>query len=127
MSSGANILSAICEMSHGLLVRQEAIFRSPGRPRLSLTSDQLQYLLDQQFTQIEIARMLGCSARTIHRRIVQFGLSSLCVYSTISGPNSLWHIDGHHKLIRWRIITHGGIDGFSRIPVYLHASGNNRT
>ena len=21
-------------------------------------------------------------------------------------PNSLWHIDGHHKLIRWRIVTH---------------------
>ena len=34
-------------------------------------------------------------------------------------PNSLWHIDGYHKLIRWRVIIHGGIDGFSRLPVYL--------
>ena len=41
-------------------------------------------------------------------------------------PNSLWHIDGLHKLIRWRIIIHGGIDGFSRLPVYLAASSNNR-
>lgn len=41
-------------------------------------------------------------------------------------PNSLWHIDGLHKLIRWRIIVHGGIDGFSRLPVYLGASSNNR-
>ena len=41
-------------------------------------------------------------------------------------PNSLWHIDGHHKLIRWRIIIHGGIDRFSRLPVYLKASANNR-
>ena len=40
-------------------------------------------------------------------------------------PNSLWHIDGHHKLIGWRIVTHGGIDGYSRLPVYLHASSNN--
>ena len=40
-------------------------------------------------------------------------------------PNSLWHIDGHHKLIRWRIVTHGGIDGYSRLPVYLRASTNN--
>ena len=41
-------------------------------------------------------------------------------------PNSLWHIDGYHKLIRWRIIIHGGIDGYSRLPVYLHASSNNQ-
>ena len=26
-------------------------------------------------------------------------------------PNSLWHIDSYHKLIKWRIVIHGGIDG----------------
>lgn len=41
-------------------------------------------------------------------------------------PLALWHIDGNHKLIRWRIVIHGGIDGFSRLPVYLHASNNNK-
>ncbi|KIO17819.1 hypothetical protein M407DRAFT_49449, partial [Tulasnella calospora MUT 4182] len=30
-------------------------------------------------------------------------------------PNSLWHIDGHHKLIRWKIVTHGGVDGKTRV------------
>ena len=45
----------------------------------------------------------------------------------VAGPNSLWHIDGNQKLIRWRIVIHGGIDGYSRIPVYLHASDNNRS
>ncbi len=44
----------------------------------------------------------------------------------VEGPNSLWHIDGHHKLIRWRLVTHGGIDVFSRTVVYLHCSTNNR-
>ena len=56
-------------------------------------------------------------------------------------PNSLWYIgkfflynmvcsyneliflnvDGHHKLTRWPlvIVIHGGIDGFSRMVVYL--------
>ena len=29
-------------------------------------------------------------------------------------------------LFRWRIVIHGGIDGFSRIPVYLLASNNNK-
>ena len=40
------------------------------------------------------------------------------------GANSLWHIDGHHKLIRWRLVTHGGIDGYSRTIVYLRCSIN---
>lgn len=31
------------------------------------------------------------------------------------------------ELFRWRIVIHGGIDGYSRIPVYLHASDNNRS
>ncbi|KAK0152016.1 hypothetical protein N1851_006586 [Merluccius polli] len=42
---------------------------------------------------------------------------------SVRAPNSLWHIDGNHKLIRWRIVVHGGIDGFSRLIVYL---SNNR-
>ena len=36
-------------------------------------------------------------------------------------------IDGHHKLIRWRFVIHGAIDGYSRMIVYLHCSDNNRT
>ena len=43
----------------------------------------------------------------------------------VDGPNSLWHIDGHHKLIKWRFVVHRGIDGFSRTIVYLHFSTNN--
>ena len=43
----------------------------------------------------------------------------------VEGPNSLWHVDGNHKLIRWRFVVHGGIDGYSRIIVYLKCSTNN--
>ena len=53
--------------------------------------------------------------RTLHRRTYN-----------VPGPNSLWHIDGYHKLIRWRFIVHGGVDGYSRIPVYLKVAGNNK-
>lgn len=45
---------------------------------------------------------------------------------SVPDPNALWHIDGHHSLIRWRIVVHGGIDGFSRLITYLHCSTNNR-
>ncbi|KAI6003081.1 hypothetical protein EDD15DRAFT_2157345 [Pisolithus albus] len=34
-----------------------------------------------------------------------------CKYH-VKRPNALWHIDGHHKLIRWGIVIHGFIDGF---------------
>lgn len=168
--------------------------RCPGRPRLDISEVQLSNYLEQEFTQIEIAQIFGCSPKTIHRRIIQFGLSYFIQYSILSdseldalvgdfvsnfptagqktlaghlrtlgyrvqrfrvreslyrvdpwgveqrcrrllhrrkykvaGPNSLWHIDGNHKLVRWRIVIHGGIDGYSRIPVFLEASSNNRS
>ena len=31
----------------------------------------------------------------------------------VPGPNSLWHCDGHHSLLHWGFVIHGGIDGFS--------------
>ena len=40
--------------------------------------------------------------------------------------NSLWHIDGHHKLIDWKIVIHTGIDGKSRLITFICASNNNR-
>lgn len=45
----------------------------------------------------------------------------------VPGPNSLWHIDGHHSLIRWRFVVHGCIDGYSRMIMYLHCATNNRS
>ena len=40
-------------------------------------------------------------------------------------PNSLWHLDGHHSLIRWGFIIHGCIDGYSRRIIFLRCSTNN--
>ena len=41
-------------------------------------------------------------------------------------PNYVWHLDGTHKLLRWRFIVHVGIDGFSRLVTYCQCSTNNR-
>ncbi|KAI7810041.1 hypothetical protein IRJ41_020752, partial [Triplophysa rosa] len=60
-------------------------------------------------------QMRALSISTRHRR----------QYS-VPGPNAMWHIDGNHKLIRWRFVIHGGVDGFSRLIVYLSAATNNR-
>ena len=35
-------------------------------------------------------------------------------------------MDGHHKLIRWRFVFHGCIDGYSRTVTFLKCSNNNR-
>ena len=29
-------------------------------------------------------------------------------------PNYVWHMDGLHKLIRWKFVIHGAVDGYSR-------------
>ena len=47
------------------------------------------------------------------------------VYS-VPNANYLWHVDTHHALIRWRLVTAGCIDGFSRLIVLLTVSDNNR-
>ena len=44
----------------------------------------------------------------------------------VQGPNHLWHVDTNHKLIRWNLIIIGGIDGYSRLPVILKCSDNNK-
>ena len=35
-------------------------------------------------------------------------------------------IDGNHKLVRWKMIIHAGIDGYSRLIVYMKCSNNNK-
>ena len=44
----------------------------------------------------------------------------------VQNSNALWHIDGHHSLVRWRFVVHGGIDGYSRVIVYLACSTDNK-
>lgn len=50
-----------------------------------------------------------------------------CCCFTVDVFISLRHIDGHHKLIRWRFVIHGAIDGYRRLITYLKCSNNNRS
>ncbi|XP_056620080.1 uncharacterized protein LOC130434140 isoform X2 [Triplophysa dalaica] len=166
-----------------------------GCPYWDISPEQLEYLLEFNFTVKQIAQMFCVSYRTIRRRMSEYGLSVKMYYSDITdedlrqlvchfirecpdsgikrvsgylnsvglrvqrsrvmetlrtvdpvgticrglginiiqrrvysvpAPMALWHIDGNHKLIRWRIVIHGGIDGYSRKVMFLHASDNNR-
>ena len=43
----------------------------------------------------------------------------------VAAPNHLWHIDSNHKLIQWKFVVHGCIDGNSRTIIYLKCRTNN--
>lgn len=53
-------------------------------------------------------------------------MNFLLIFLVLYFNGKIRHIDGHHKLIRWRFVIHGGIDGYTRKIVFLHCSGNNR-
>ena len=55
------------------------------------------------------------SRRAIQRR----------VYS-VPHSNYICHIDSHHKLIRWRMVIHGTVDGYSRKILYIKCANNNK-
>ena len=40
---------------------------------------------------------------------------------SVPRPNTLWHIDGHHKLIAWGIVLHGVADGYTHKVCIYHA------
>ena len=44
----------------------------------------------------------------------------------VSTPSALWDIDSNHKLIRWRLVTHVCVDGYSRIIIYAYCCNNNK-
>jgi hypothetical protein len=45
---------------------------------------------------------------------------------SVAGPNSLWHNDGTHSLIKWKFVIHGFIDGYSRVITGLQCKTNNK-
>lgn len=68
--------------------------------------------LRQSIHHVDHEATVAHQGRTIRRRI----------YS-VPHPNAVWHIDSHHKLIKW---LHAGIDGFSRTIAYIKCFDNNR-
>ena len=44
----------------------------------------------------------------------------------VPAPNSLWHIDSAHKLIKYKLVVHVCIDGKTRLLVYCVCCNNNK-
>ena len=43
----------------------------------------------------------------------------------VRSPNSLWHLEGNHKMVKWRFVVLAGIDGFSRVIFYVYCATDN--
>ncbi|XP_031343056.1 uncharacterized protein LOC116170691 [Photinus pyralis] len=52
-------------------------------------------------------------SRSIKRRVYK-----------VPTPNSLWHMDAHMKLSRWGLVTHGCIDGYFRVIIYVQCESS---
>ena len=72
---------------------------------------------------VQLHRVRGSVARTdpVRTAFRWQQVISRCSYN-VEKSNSLWHIDGHHSLIQWRFVVHGG---FSTVIVYLSCSTYN--
>ncbi len=55
-----------------------------GRPCISISEEQLIFLIENNFSVPHIANMLGVSVRTVRRRMTDYGLSIRRQYSEIS-------------------------------------------
>ena len=77
---------------------------------------------------IQRERVRKCLARVDPRNVrIRWAITVSRRAYSVAGPNSLWHLDGHHSLITWGFVIHGAIDGFSRLVTFLHCSTNNRS
>ena len=67
---------------------------------------------------------------SLHR--VRLGYTEYSIKFAPNQQERSWHhhylslCNGHHKLIRWWIVTLRGVDGYGRMIVYLECSTNNR-
>lgn len=84
----------------------------------ALSDEQIDFYV-KQFIE-EHGNLVGCSIVQGFRKSLGFRLQRRRVRASIS------RVDPHNSRIRWAIVVHGGIDGFSRLIVYLHCSSNNR-
>ncbi|PPQ78797.1 hypothetical protein CVT24_002373 [Panaeolus cyanescens] len=103
------------------LVREILLFfPSFGRRMILGRLAAMGYRVSRQRVEASRARVKGPPERSFGSRRIQRR-----VYN-VRGYNSLCHHDGQHGLIRWKIVIHGFIDGYSRFVTGIRAHGNNR-
>jgi len=84
--------------------------------------------LRSQGLHIQRERVRKCLARIDPNNVmIRWAITVSRRAYSVAGPNSLWHLDGHHSLVTWGFVIHGAIDGFLRLVTFLNCSTNNRS
>ncbi|KAI3607895.1 hypothetical protein WG66_004657 [Moniliophthora roreri] len=96
------------------------IFPSFGRRMITGHMRHLEHAIPRERIRSSYERVQGAPAQLIPHELSR-RVGGYCV----AGPNSLWHHDGQHGLICYRIVIHAFVDGFSRLVTGIRASNNN--
>ena len=109
--------SLVIECSDSCTVyRAKRVFSGTyGRPKFNIPQEQLRFLIEQGFTVLAIANILGVSSRSVERRLSENGLSCRSFYSTIS--------DHDLDAIITSILTEFPKTGYKRMIGFLRARG----
>lgn len=111
-----------------------AIFPAFGRRMMNGHLRHLGYSIPRERLRAAYERVNGAPAALVSHPITRR------VYQ-VPGPNALWHHDGQHSesstlyanihshrvvMIRYRVVIHAFIDGYSRFVTGIQANDNNR-
>ena len=89
----ARVIDLVCEAREAVINADHSrgafqagcIFTGqPGRPKLTVPQEQLQFLIERRFNTTQIASLLGVSPRTIERRLREHNLNISTSYSNLS-------------------------------------------
>ena len=89
----ARVIDLVCEAREAVINADHSrgafqagcIFTGqPGRPKLNVPQEQLQFLIERPFNTTQIASLLGVSPRTIERRLREHNLNISTSYSNLS-------------------------------------------
>ncbi|KAJ3891717.1 hypothetical protein C8J55DRAFT_392187, partial [Lentinula edodes] len=117
--------------------RPEVVFTEytgrPGRPRTVINPDFLSFAYRHRSTSA-LSHFLDIPRSTLRRRLLECGVASPGTNPFATTSSSSGYItnisddqlDSLLGLIRWGIVIHGFIDGYSRLITGLRANNNNR-
>ena len=85
----SDLMRAHDVLSRNNICRNAAARRSTangivGRPSLQISKDQIEYLMDCNFTVREISEILNVSKRTVERRLSTYGLTAMNTFTEIT-------------------------------------------
>ena len=79
------LLESLLEVTNAIVFKVEQCqLRRKGRPCIPISDGQIRFFIEHNFKVVGIAKLCGCSRRTIEQRMHEYNISMLSSYSHIS-------------------------------------------